>query len=711
MKKILTLLFIVSAFYACGDDEGKKDEAAAGCESIYCDEAGNLVQPVIGVREGTGKSVITVEGYNFKDSNGNGSLDAYEDWRLSISERAEDLVGKMNLNEKVGFINAPGLSGSVTADGLIPETHNDYIAITTLHRRYGLIRLSSGPEQTATFSNSLQQICEGALRDDGSTGLGIPYVVSADPLHGSNSNTTGNLSLWPNQIGFGAINDPKITREFAEIAREELKANGIRMTLSPMADIATELRWSRVTGTFGSNKDVAAENVVQYIKGFQGGDKLTPQGVICAVKHFPGHGAEWKGYDAHGRMGRNIVVSDKTFEDHLLPFRKAFSEAHAAACMPCYGIYVNMDFEKVGAGYNKDIMTELGRDELGFEGFYTADWGLFNATASGMDWGVEGFSLKQRIGKAVGAGMDQLGNHGTIDDTLAAVTDGYLAEDALDRACNNILKQYFALGIFENPYVDASKAVSICNSSENEEAGFDAMHKSIVCLKNGTSVQSGWTTINYPALPMPASSSVYYDGSIKSTDPEGAPLLAEYGATSVASPELADFAVFRLSAPSFSSYPGEGGFGGAQSRSLQYIDTNPDVEFGVIPADYTDPMGNVYNGVQVASNISSTLEKIQNARIAIDNAGSSTKIVVVVNSSPSVVSEYIADIDALFYSFGCTDNALLDILFSKDGLKPTGIMPFEIPSSNEFIEASFEEVADDTLKPSYEAGTGSTYQD
>ena len=62
---------------------------------------------------------------------------------------------------------------------------------------------------------------------------------------------------------------------------------------------------------------------------------------------------------------------------------------------------------------------------------------------------------------------------------------------------------------------------------------------------------------------------------------------------SVASPELADFAVFRLSAPSFSSYPGEGGFGGAQSRSLQYIDTNPDVEFGVIPADYTDPMGNV----------------------------------------------------------------------------------------------------------------------
>ena len=66
-----------------------------------------------------------------------------------------------------------------------------------------------------------------------------------------------------------------------------------------------------------------------------------------------------------------------------------------------------------------------------------------------------------------------------------------------------------------------------------------------------------------------------------------------------------------------------------------------------------------YNGVQVASNISSTLEKIQNARIAIDNAGSSTKIVVVVNSSPSVVSEYIAEIDALFYSFGCTDNALL----------------------------------------------------
>ncbi len=695
MKKILTMAAIALAFFSgCSDDSNDKSTADSGCESVYCKD-GELVQPGIGVRAGTGKTVITVDGYQFKDSNGNGLLDAYEDWRISVSERADDLVSRMTLNEKAGFINAPGLSGSVTSDG-IPEDHADYIAITTLHRRYGLIRLSSGPTQTATFANNLQEICEGALREDGTAGLGIPYVMSADPLHGSNNNSTSNLSLWPHQMGFGAVNDPKVTRNFAEIAREELKANGIRMSLSPMADVASDPRWGRNSATFGSVPDNVAAQTVEYIKGFQGGDKLSPGGVICAVKHFPGHGADWQGYDAHYRLGQDIVVSEKNFNAHLKPFKKAFSEANVAACMPCYGKYPNLPYEQVAAGFNEDIMTILGRDEMGFEGFYTADWGLYGVSG-GSIYGVEGLNQVQRLGKSIEAGMDHLGAHGTIDDIIASVVDGYLSEEALDRACKNVVKTYFTIGIFEDPYVDASAALNICNSSVNEAAGLDAMHKSLVLIKNSDAT-----------VPIETTSKIYFYGNLKTTDATGQDLVSSFGATPVNAPELADYAIFRLAPPSMPAYPGGGFMFYPSSRSLSYIDLEPDTEYGATGSTYTDPFGTVFYNVQVASNISE-LERIQNAYIAIQDAGANTKIIVFINSSATIVNDFIDYVDAIFYSFGCTDTAMLDMVFSKDGLSPTGTLPFEIPASNAAVEASSEEICNDTVSPSFLAGTGLSY--
>ncbi len=723
MKKILVLLSLSAAFFfGCGDDgDDSKEVVDDTCVSVYCDDSGSLVQPEIGVKTGSGKTVITVDGYQFKDSNGNGSLDVYEDWRLSVSERAEDLVARMTANEKAGFINAPSVSGQTTTgslkneDGTWIEDNSGYRAITTLFRRFGMLTLSasSEPERIATYNNSLNEICEGVLREDGSLGLGIPFVTCTNPTHGTNSNSTVLVSAWPYAIGLGAITDPAVIEKYALTVRAELAALGLRSYYGPLADVATEPRWQRQQETFGSSPERIAVYSNMVIRALQGGNSLKPGGIVCAIKHFPGHGAQIKGFDSHYKMGKYTVNPGNNFDMHAYPFEKAFREVNPAACMPCYSIYRDQPFEQVAAGFNAEIMNELGRDQLGFTGYYTSDWGLFGI-GGGVDslpnsgtfaaWGVEGLTLPEKIGKAMEAGMDQLGGHGSIMDIIDALSYGYLSEETLDRACASILKGYFTMGLFENPYVDVDAAGTICNNAESQAAGLDAMHKSIVLVKN-----SGST------LPAASGISIYYDGTVDGSDAAQATFINEtYGATAVSDITLADIAVIRINGPVISRfYPNKPtflGYVGASSRSLQYLDEEPDAEYGgLYTEDYTDPLGNVHYGVMKSDTIGE-FEKILNAKKAITDAGASTKLVVLVNADrPLVMKEFIDYVDAAFLTFGASDRAVLDLVFSKDGLKPTGVLPFELPSSDTEVEAQLEDLQDDTDAPLYKAGHYLTY--
>ncbi len=723
MKKILVLLSLSCAFFfGCGDDgDDSKKVDDDTCVSVYCDESGLLEQPAIGVRDGSGKTVITVDGYQFKDSNGNGTLDAYEDWRLSVSERAEDLVARMTANEKAGFINAPSASGMTTTtgslkndDGTWIETNSGYTSITTLFRRFGMITLSSSdqPARIATYNNSLNEICEGVLREDGSTGLGIPFVTCTNPTHGTNSNSTSLISAWPYAIGLGAITDSSVIEKYASTVRAELTALGIRSYYGPLADVATEPRWGRQNETFGSSPERVASFSTIVVRALQGGNSLKPGGIVCAIKHFPGHGAQWRGYDSHYKMGQYVVNPGDNFDMHIAPFEKVFREVAPAACMPCYAIYQDQPFEKVSPGYNAEIMNDLGRDQLGFTGYYTSDWGIFGmggsltappSTATFAAWGVEGLSLEEKLGKAMDAGMDQLGGHGSIMDIISALSYGNLSEETLDRACVNILKGYFTMGLFENPYVDVDAATDICNTAESQAAGLDAMHKSIVMVKNSAT------------LPAASGISIYYDGTVDGSDATQATFINEtYGATVETDITQADIAVIRINGPTHSRYyPNEPtflGYLGPSSRSLQFLDEEPDVQYGgSYTVDYTDALGNVHYGVMLSTNIDQ-YEKVMNAKKEIIDAGASTKLVVLVNADrPLVMKEFIDYVDAAFLTFGASDQAVLDILFSKEGLKPTGVLPFEIPSSDDQVEAQLEDLRDDTSNPLYKAGYSLTY--
>ena len=132
------------------------------------------------------------------------------------------------------------------------------------------------------------------------------------------------FSKWPSQLGFAATRQPEIIKEFAEIAREEYLSVGLRTALHPMSDLATEPRWSRNFGTFGSNADLSSDFTIAYMDGFQG-KKINSNSVLTMVKHFPGGGPQEEGFDPHLYSGQNQVYPGNNFEYHLKPFKRAIN--------------------------------------------------------------------------------------------------------------------------------------------------------------------------------------------------------------------------------------------------------------------------------------------------------------------------------------------------------------------------------------------------
>ena len=160
----------------------------------------------------------------------------------------------------------------------------------------------------AVWYNNLQKLAER-------TRLGIPVTIASDPRHSYSNNPlasafAGDFSIWPEPIGLAAIGDSLLTWQFADIARQEYLAAGIRVSLHPAIDLATEPRWGRINGTFGEDAILSAKLTYAYIKGFQG-DSLSANSVACMTKHFSGGGPQKEGIDPHFAVAKGQVYPGK----------------------------------------------------------------------------------------------------------------------------------------------------------------------------------------------------------------------------------------------------------------------------------------------------------------------------------------------------------------------------------------------------------------
>lgn len=467
-----------------------KCPSGQACDQGVCAGAGQLpctmhvynTQPVLGLDT---RSKLTVDGLEFKDLNGDGTLTPYEDWRLLEICRARNLVTLMDVPQLVGLLGEASSIGSGTQDGTIPTSAEN--VIKNEHRRQALIRLGSRTaSELAVYLNNVQKMCEAEP-------LGIPFVVTTDPSHGmgmSTSGTSGNQSLsasnvvspWPYPLGLGAINDLDVTRQYGDTVRKEFMAMGFRWQLGPMADLGTEPRWARVQNVFGENAYHVANHVRACVSGFQdvGGQGLK-NGIAATMKHFPGAGANEDGKDSHSRPGKYNVYPGGTFTYHQIPFQAAI-DVGVAAVMPCYSIFkgqVDYDPEQVGASFSYGLITEYLKKTMGFSGMVTSDWG----TMTGTPWGVEMLTQPERAARFIKAGSNQLGND-SVSIIQAAYDEGLLTREDLEGAAAKVLEMSFKLGLFENPYVDEAAAATIVRSQENLRNGFNAQKKALVILKN-----------------------------------------------------------------------------------------------------------------------------------------------------------------------------------------------------------------------------------
>ena len=629
-------------------------------------------QPALSARAAT---IITVDSLRFKDLNHNGTLDPYEDWRLAPDARARDLVGRLTLEEKAGLMmhGTARSTGPLAVAGVGPQYDPaaNRLVIDSVKVNSFITRLGGTPAQLADQNNALQQIAEG-------TRLGIPLTISTDPRNhfqyvlGATAQT-GKFSQWPEPLGFAALNDTALTRRFADIARQEYRAVGMQMTLSPQADLATEPRWSRITGTFGEDADVSARMVRAYVEGFQHGPQgVDSAGVIAVVKHWVGYGAAKLGYDSHNAYGRFATFPGNNLEYHIKPFLGAFA-VHVGGVMPTYSILQGamldgQPVEQVGAGYNKQLLTGLLRGRYGFDGIVVTDWAItgdcdtlcLNGMPAGqrpsfahvaMPWGVEQLSKRERFAKAVNAGVDQFGGTEEAQYVVEAVRAGNVAESRLDESAMRILTQKFKLGLFENPYADTANATRVVGSAAFQAEATRAQRRALVLLKNAKRI-----------LPVRAQGKRVFLIGVDSS------VAASYGFVVVKDPAQAQLAIARISAPFERLHP-QYMFGSMQHEG----------NLGYLASD-------------------SSIAAIRRVTAKVPT------IVTVYLDRPAILSALAPSAMALVANFGVSDGALLDMLTGK--AKPEGKLPFELPSSMAAVSAQKSDVPHDSPRPLYPIGFG-----
>lgn len=698
----------------------------------------------LGYSPSSGIKIITHDGFSFKDLNKNGKLDKYEDWRLSVNERAKDLASQLTVEQIAGLMLYSGHqsiparprgfgtgtyngkpyaeSGALASD--VSDQQKTFLISDNL--RHVLVTTVESPEISARWNNNVQALVEG-------TGLGIPVNTSSDPRHGAVANTEynagsgGRISMWPEALGLAATFDPAIVEKFGSIAGREYRALGIATALSPQIDLGTEPRWNRINGTFGEDPTLSADMGRAYVDGFQTstGQAEIKEGwgfhsVNAMVKHWPSGGPEEGGRDGHFAYGKFAVYPGNNFETHLIPFVKGAFQLSgktkmASAVMPYYTISYDQDSknkENVGNAFSKYIVTDLLRTKYGYNGVVCTDW-LITADEGktpdvflGKSWGVEDKTVAERHYKVIMAGVDQFGGNNAAGPVIEAYQLGVkehgepFMRKRFEESAVRLLTNIFQVGLFENPYIDPKITKSVVGSPEFMQAGYEAQLKSIVLLKNKGKVLplAKMKTVYIPKRTTPAGRDWFGNATPERVDfPVNMDIVKKYfNVTDDAS--KADLAIVFVKSPDggvgYSKEDREKGGNGYVPISLQYgpytakLAREKSIAAGDPVIDPTITNRSYKDKTFTSTNVAD-LKSILDTRALMKGK---PLIVVVAGNKPMVFNEFEKDVDAILYGFGLQDQAVLDVL---SGVEPSGLLPIQMPASMETVEQQLEDVPHD----------------
>ncbi|MGN1155103.1 MAG: glycoside hydrolase family 3 N-terminal domain-containing protein [Agathobacter sp.] len=695
----------------------------------------------LGLAKDSEVPILCVDGYAFKDFLKTGKLVPYEDWRLPYEVRAKDLAERLSIEDIAGLMLysahqlipargplAAAFGGSYNGKSYeesganpwdLTDQQKEFIVKDKV--RHVLIMGLESTEAAVRWNNKLQALAENE-------GFGIPANNSSDPRHGAGSmaeymGVTGEpISKWANGIGLSASFDPDSVKEFGKIGAAEYRALGITTALSPQIDLATEPRWMRFADTFGEHTQMTIDMTQAYCDGFQttqgSEDGWGKDSVNTMVKHFPGGGMGEGGRDAHYAYGKYAVYPGNNFEEHLKPFTQgAFSlqgkTKKASAVMPYYTISYDVDKkngENVGNSYNKFLIGDLLREQLGYDGVVCTDWGITHDTGkteeefAGKCWGVETLTEAERHFKALEAGVDQFGGNNDAAPVLEAygmLCEKYGEEAATKRfrrSAYRLLLNIFRTGLFENPYLDLETSMKTVGCQEFVEKGYRSQLRSVTLLKNKAQT-----------LPLQTGIKIYVpDRFIKSyldfmshpTEPRtivpaGKKNLAE-SFLLVDTPEEADAAICFVESPISIGYDAkdrENGGNGYVPITLQYrpyqaVAAREHSIAGGDPLEQSKDRS--YQGKWNTAANEADLDIVIDTK---KRMGTKPVVTVITLKNPMVMAELEPYSDALLVEYGVTPQAVVDVITGK--FIPEGLLPVQIPIDMDTVERQKEDVAFD----------------
>jgi beta-glucosidase len=364
------------------------------------------------------------------------------------------LMKKMTLEEKIGQLNlitsGMAITGSVTNNGVDENIKKGNIG--GIFGLYGTANVRSA--QDVAMKNSR---------------LKIPLIFGLDVIH-------GHRTIFPIPLGMSTTWDLGLIEQAAHIAAKEATAEGLNWVFSPMVDIARDARWGRISEGSGEDPWYGGMVAKAMVKGYQGTSMKNADAVMACVKHFALYGAA-----EAGREYNTADMSRINMYNYYLPPYKAAAEAGAGSFMSSFNVV-----DGVPATTNKWLLTDLLRNQWGYDGFVVSDYTALNEVTN---HGLGDLQTVSALALKAGLDMDMVGE-GFLSTLKMSLKQGKVTQAEIDLACRRVLEAKYKLGLFDNPYksINPEREKKDVMTAENRKAARITAEHSFVLLKNDNQI-------------------------------------------------------------------------------------------------------------------------------------------------------------------------------------------------------------------------------
>jgi beta-glucosidase len=391
----------------------------------------------------------------------------YRDPSLAPEKRALDLLGRMNLDEKLAQLGCVWSTQLVDDEAFSEAKAAELLAHGTGH----ITRIGAAtglrPRGSARFANAIQRYLVEQTR------LGIPAIVHEESTAGF---TARDASQFPQAIGLASTWQPDLVERAAQVIRDQMRAVGARQTLAPVLDVARDPRWGRTEETYGEDPYLVSRIGVAYVRGLQGDDLR--DGVAATGKHFLGYGLS-----EGGRNHKPAHIGPRALREVFArPFAAAIAEAGLASVMNAYN-----EVDGLPCGGSKEILDDLLRGELGFDGVVVADYfTTLLLIASHRVAGDKGEAAATALAAGLDVELPQLDCYGA--PLREKLERGEVPLAQVDRSVRRALELKLALGLFESPFVEEASAAEVYQTPVQRELSREIAAKSVTLLTNASAL-------------------------------------------------------------------------------------------------------------------------------------------------------------------------------------------------------------------------------